>query len=128
MSKYYETSITKPVFGDAAAIRATIPGLSGWGITVGLGNQYDYTACSKTCFASPFAVCRAGRVLGNRGLRGDETDGEGTCPAGASLIAGADDVVGDDDCACCDGSPMVREPATGACVDPLLGAPFCRAR
>ena len=41
-----------------------------------------------------------------------------TCPADTSPIVGGDDAVGIDACACCDGSLMVREPATGVCVDP----------
>ena len=89
------------VYGNASAIRATIPGLSDGFDGVwdgGWGGSSDYTACST--FAS--------------------------CPAGASPIAGGDDVVGADACACCDGSPMVREPATGVCVDP--GALSLRAR
>ena len=73
-------------YGDAVAIRATVPGLSAWGTAASIwGGQYDYDACSAYA----------------------------TCPAGAGSITGGDDAVGSDECACCDGSGMVREPATG---------------
>eukprot|EP01044_Picomonas_judraskeda_P005020 COSAG03_NODE_456_length_7759_cov_122.878068_10_plen_343_part_00 len=39
-----------------------------------------------------------------------------SCPAGTSPSVGGADAVGADACACCDGSSMVRNSTTGACV------------
>ena len=79
------------VYGDATAIRDSpdmlLQGSWAAGYTYNR-NNCAYTACSD--FAS--------------------------CPAGASPSVGGDDAVGADACACCDGSSMVRESTTGACV------------
>jgi hypothetical protein len=42
----------------------------------------------------------------------------GQCPAGRSPVADGASYLGADECACCSGSLKMRDPTTGACVDP----------
>jgi len=79
------------VWGRADALRA-IPGLgAGW---------FYFTACAA-------------------GGNSYNTAADfGQCPAGRGPVADGASYLGADECACCSGSLKMRDPTTGACVDP----------
>ena len=79
------------VWGRADALRA-IPGL---------GADWRW-----------FTACAAG------GNAYNTADDFGQCPAGRSPVADGASYLGADECACCSGSLKMRDPTTGACVDP----------
>jgi hypothetical protein len=79
------------VWGRADALRA-IPGLG--------ADWSDWTAC-----AAGGSAYRTAADFGQ-------------CPAGRSPVADGASYLGADECACCSGSLKMRDPTTGACVDP----------
>ena len=87
------------VWGRADALRA-IPGLGAdWNI---------FTACAA-----------GGTAIGTAADFGQ-------CPAGRSPVADGASYLGADECACCSGSLKMRDPTTGACVDPGESPPAAR--
>jgi len=89
------------VWGRADALRA-IPGL---------GADWHY-----------FTACAAG---GSAYYTAADF-GFGQCPAGRSPVADGASYLGADECACCSGSLKMRDPTTGACVDPGESPPAAR--
>ena len=89
------------VWGRADALRA-IPGL---------GADWNY-----------FTACAAG---GNAYYTAADF---GQCPAGRSPFADGASYLGADECACCSGSLKMRDPTTGACVDPNGESPPATAQ
>eukprot|EP01046_Picozoa_sp_COSAG06_P041321 COSAG06_NODE_5115_length_3711_cov_17.818660_3_plen_480_part_00 len=80
------------VWGRADALRA-IPGLG--------ADWNHFTACTAGTSYYPRPAADFGQ-----------------CPAGRSPVADGASYLGADECACCSGSLKMRDPTTGACVDP----------
>eukprot|EP01046_Picozoa_sp_COSAG06_P033305 COSAG06_NODE_3392_length_5410_cov_5.742421_4_plen_559_part_00 len=81
----------------------------------------------------PVAPLRALPGVGN--AWGDEITHFSPCAAyhaacgghGLALAAGAAVAAGQDECECCEGSPLARDAATGGCTDPLCPGVECGA-